>query len=435
VAGSTDGKMGFWMTTALVVGSVIGISVFMLPVALAPLGINAIAGWLVSSAGAICLGIPLARVARAGAGIQAAIEETFGPTVSFMVTWAFWISNWSGVAAIAVGAASTISRVVPALANPTSVALLSVALIASAVPVNMRGARASGSMAILTVLLRILPLFAVVVLAVAKAIAHSPLQPLWTQPLTISAVATATALTLFAFTGFENVTAPVGKIRDPNRNIPLGLLVGVSAVALLYLASSTSVMLLLPADRLAHSPAPFADAIGGSWGEIAVWLIVGGIAISAFGCIGCTTMAGGELCYSMASRRDLPSALGRTTRRGTPVIGQIVSAGLAIVLVLSNATRSTAGLFTFIILLSTVAVLILYIVAALAIAVRERGLGIRTLVAAGIIFGAYAFYGSGLEASLWGVGLCASALPVRSIARWLSGSSRLAEASPAAIPE
>jgi APA family basic amino acid/polyamine antiporter len=207
------------------------------------------------------------------------------------------------------------------------------------------------------------------------------------------------------------------------------------AVALLYLTSSTSVMLLLPAEQLARSPAPFADAVGASWGEIAAYVVAAGIAISAFGCIGCTTMAGGELCYSMALKRDLPKALGWTNRNGAPLWGQVISAGLAILLVLSNSSRSTAGLFTFVLLVSTVAVLILYVVAALATWVREPTPGIRVVVFVGITFGAFAFYGSGLEASLWGIGLAASALPVRAISRWLNGSSRAVAANPAALPE
>jgi APA family basic amino acid/polyamine antiporter len=290
-------------------------------------------------------------------------------------------------------------------------------------------------MAIVTVLLRILPLIAVIVLVSLKGAAHDELQPLWTQPLSVSAIATAAALTLWPITGFENVTTPVGKIRNPERTIPRALLIGVTAVAVLYVMSSTSVMLLLPADQLTHSPAPFADAVVASWGEVAVALMVLGIAISAFGCIGCGSMAAGELCYSMSLKGDLPPALAWTNRRGAPVIAQLVSSALAILLVLSNTSRSTAALFTFIILVSTVVVLILYVVGGLAIAVKERAPGTRAMVLAGVLFSAYVLYGSGLEACLWGLGLAVSALPVRAISRWLSGSSPPVAASPVVLPE
>jgi APA family basic amino acid/polyamine antiporter len=433
VAGS--GKMGLPMTTAFVIGSVIGVAIFMLPVALAPLGINAVAGWIISSIGAICLGLPLARLARGGGGIQAAIEETFGSSVAFVVTWAFWVSNWSGVAAIAVGAASTISRIVPALATPARVAFLAVAFIGITAPINARGARASGAMAIVTVLLRILPLVAVIALAVGRKAAHLPLHAFSPTPLTLAGVASATALTLFALTGFENVSAPIGKVQDPHRVIPHALLIGVSLVALLYLASSSSVTLLVDPQEVVRSPAAFADAIATSFGETGAYLTTVAIAVSAFGCIGCAVMAGGELCFSMARRGELPRILARTNSRGAPLAGQVVSAGLAIILVLANSSRTTAGLFTFIVLVSTVAVLILYVVAALATAAREQGLAVRLLVVTGTIFGAFAFYGSGLEASLWGFALAASAIPVRFISRWLNGSSRGVAGLPVAPPE
>jgi APA family basic amino acid/polyamine antiporter len=193
-------------------------------------------------------------------------------------------------------------------------------------------------------------------------------------------------------------------------------------------------MLLMPAEQLAHSPAPFADVVGVSWGEAAAMLVAVGIAISAFGCVGCNTMAGGELCYSMALKGDVPQALARTNRHGAPALSQAVTVALSVILVMSNASRSTAGLFTFILLVSTVAVLVLYTVAALAAAVRERSPSMTTMVLAGVLFCAYAFYGSGLEASLWGLGLALAGLPVRAMARWLSGSSRVAEAIPAAPP-
>jgi basic amino acid/polyamine antiporter, APA family len=117
---------------------------------------------------------------------------------------------------------------------------------------------------------------------------------------------------------------------------------------------------------------------------------------------------------------ELPKALSSTNSAGAPIVGQIVTVALAIVLVLSNASRSTAGLYVFIILVSTVAVLVLYLVAAVAIWVREPTPGMRAMVAAGLLFGLFAFYGSGPEASLWGLGLAASALPVRAVSRWLN---------------
>src|SRR4249919_4120360 len=92
---ATDGKMGIWMTTALVIGTIIGGAIFMLPVSLAPLGFNASIGWVISGLGALCIVFGLAQISRfGGEGIQANIEREFGGTSGVLATWSFVGSNW-----------------------------------------------------------------------------------------------------------------------------------------------------------------------------------------------------------------------------------------------------------------------------------------------------------------------------------------------------
>src|ERR1043165_5025377 len=96
MANNSDGKMGIWMTSATVVGTIIGSAIFMLPVSLAPLGINAVITWVVSGIGAVCIAFGLARVSRFGGdGIQANIEREFGPTIGFLVAWARTLVRYS----------------------------------------------------------------------------------------------------------------------------------------------------------------------------------------------------------------------------------------------------------------------------------------------------------------------------------------------------
>src|ERR1700754_2483813 len=114
MADSNEGKMGIWMTSALVVGTVIGAAIFMLPVSLAPLGLNSLIGWVVSGIGVLCIAYAFAQVSRlSGDGIQANVEREFGPTVAFLVAWAFWVSNWTAQATVAVAVGSTLSFIGP----------------------------------------------------------------------------------------------------------------------------------------------------------------------------------------------------------------------------------------------------------------------------------------------------------------------------------
>ena len=430
-----DGRLGPWMTLALVVGSIIGAGIFMLPVSLAPLGPNAIAGWLISGIGAFCIAFALGRLVTAdGAGVQAYIERSFGATAGFVVVWLFWVSQIASNAAVAIAAASAVSRISPAFADPGSVAMLAIGFILFLTIVNAMGARVMGGLAVLTTVLKILPLIAVIVLLLLTRAQGVPTEPLADMPLSLDNVSLAVALTLFALTGFENATAPVDKVRDPARNIPRAILMGTAFVALLYLVSSTSVLLLLPQSAAATSAAPFADALGRHWGETAAILAALGMAISAFGNLNGGIMVTGELAFSMALRRDLPAAMARTRGINTPVVSQVVSAALGVLLVAANSSRTTAGLFTFVILLSTVAVLVVYLIGCLAaLRLRPRPLAALPIVI-GIGFALFAFYGSGLEANLWGLALLATGLAIRSVMHRINSSAATPPAGAAAEP-
>jgi basic amino acid/polyamine antiporter, APA family len=414
-------KMGPWLTTALVVGSMIGSGIFMLPVALAPLGFNAVIAWLVSIAGALSIAFALARLSRTGGegGIQAYIERAFGPLTGFLITWAFWVSSWVATAAVAIAFGSAVSRIDPIFGEDT-VIVLGIGTIAFLTAVNALGVRVSGALNMLTIAIKLLPLLGAVVLLALTAGAGTPLEPLAAAPLSIGTVATGTTLTLFAMLGFENATAPVGKVRDPARNLPLAILGGTALVGLVYLLSSSAVLLLLPAEVVAASPAPFADVFAASGGETLVLFAAFAIAVSAFGSNKCGVLVTGELGYAMARRRQLPAIMARTRGANTPVVAQVVAAGLSILLVLANSSRSTADLFAFTILLTTSATLFVYLAGAAAAWPHCKSTGSRILLGLAAVFIAFAFWGAGLEANAWCLALLGLGLVVYAAMRRLN---------------
>ena len=425
-------QMGIWMTTALVVGGMIGAGIVLLPVSLAPLGYNAVIGWMVSGFGALALAYALAIVSRQdGQGIQAYIERLLGPTVGFGVTWLFWVSVWVANAAMAIAAASALSRVLPAISTDAGVVLTALAMIAFLTAVNAFGARATGVTAIITVLIKLTPLIAVVVIAGLRGAGGDGFEPIAPLPLSFDNIATACALTLFALLGFETATAPVGKVINPARTIPIAIVAGTGFVALIYVLSTTSVSLILPVDAVVASRAPFADAVGAAWGNGAATFAAFAMAVSAFGALNGGIMIAGELGYSMALRGDLPGFLARTTAKGTPVASQLLVAGFSTALILLSMTRATAGIFLFAALLATSATLWLYLAGAIAALKRGPGRGATVVIAAGMLFVAFAFYGSGMEANLWGLALLAAGLAVRAAMRRRNG---LAPAAAAAAP-
>ncbi len=136
----TDSRIGIWMTSALVVGTMIGAGIFMLPVSLAPLGANAVVGWILSIVGALTIAFSLARLSQLGGeGIQANIERKLGRSAAFLVAWSFWVSNWAAQAAVAIAGASALSWISPVFVGPSFVIPMAVASVVFFTAVNAFG--------------------------------------------------------------------------------------------------------------------------------------------------------------------------------------------------------------------------------------------------------------------------------------------------------
>ncbi|HEX8840829.1 MAG TPA: APC family permease, partial [Sphingomicrobium sp.] len=231
--------LGPWLTFALVIGGVVGSGIFYLPVALAPLGASVPIGWLIGGIGVMAIAYCASRIVSPdGGGLQAYVEHELGPSAGFMVTWMTWNSSWIGVPAVALATAAAIGRVLPGLA-PHLVAQ-SFLFIIFLTLVNLRGIKASGELNFVTVLIKVVPLIAVVAIAAMLGLGGKPLNAIDVPPPSFGNVATATALCLFALTGFEFSMSPVGKIRNPERNLARSLVMGVGAVAIIYLVTTVS---------------------------------------------------------------------------------------------------------------------------------------------------------------------------------------------------
>ncbi len=423
---TTPRLLGFWMALALVVGNIIGAGVFLLPASLAPFGPNILPGWLLTIAGALCLAWVLAQLARRiSGGPYAYVADALGAEAGFLVMWSYWISVWTAVAALAIAAVSYASSLLPALGQGVAAPLLAIACVLVFTAINSRGALAAGGVQLVTTLLKLLPLLvAVALLLLGRSDPGAASAPV---PVSIGGIAGVAALAMFAMLGFESATLPAGKVKDEARTVPRATIAGTLVAGAVTLGACGAVLYLLPAAVAANSPSPFADAIRPALGEGAGTLVTLFALISALGALNGWILISGEVPLSMAEARVFPAWFGKTTRLGTPVRAQWVSSLIAALLLAANYTRGLSGIFTFMILVSTVSALVLYAAAAVA------ALKLRIAVAAsnlGLLFTAFAFWGAGLEASLWGLGLLLTGVPVY----WLNRRSILREGAAPAEP-
>jgi len=408
--------LGPWMTLALVISGVIGVGIFFLPIALAPLGGSVPFGWLISGIGVMSMAYCASRIVSPdGGGLQAYVENELGPGAGFIVTWVTWCSSCVGNPAVALAAAAGLATIVPGLSG--HLVILGSAFFVVLTVVNLRGIKTVGELAIVTVLIKVLPLVAVIVIAAILGGSGAPLQPIDVPEPSLGNIATASALCLFALTGFEFSLSPVGKIRNPERNLSRALVFGLAGIAIGYLLVTLSLSLIIPNSAIAKSIAPFPQAIGFYWGGTAAILTAIAMVVSAFGTLNASILACGEMLYSMSLRSDMPRYFTRTNRFNSPYAALLASVALGFVLLILNEAKGTTQLFTFITLLAADSVLYLYSAAAIAAAIKDKKPLTTIACVIGLAFVLFAFYGSGLEAFLLSLGLLAIGIVIFAVRR------------------
>lgn len=424
-------ELGFWMSTALVVGNIIGMGIFVLPASLAPYGFNALLGWGITVLGMAVLARVFARLVRTypdADGPYAYIKATLGGPAAFLAIWCYWVSVWITNAALAIGVVGYLGAVVPP-AKSLPPALLALGLLWLFVLVNMGGARAGGRVQVLTTVLKLMPMAAIVMVGawvlLTEPTAYTAHPP--TTPITLQGLMAASTIALFAMLGVESATVPAGRVRDPGRTIPRATMAGTILTAVIYVLVSAVPLLLIPQDELAKSSAPFVDVLQRFTGEgSGRWLALF-VVVSGLGALNGWTLLVGELTCSMARHGTLPGRLERLNSRGAPATALLLSGVLASAMVLMNYSKSLVEGFTFLTLVVTAANLPLYLFCAVGLAVlwrrRERPASNDMLVLGvlGTLYSVFAFVGLGREPFLWSLALAAAGLPIYVLMRARQG--------------
>src|ERR1700761_3844467 len=159
---ATPRVIGQWTLVALVIGNIIGSGIFVLPAALAPFGAASLLGWGVTLCGALALAQVFAWLARSipnHGGPYAYARQAFGDGIGFVVAWSYWVCTWAANAAIAVAFAGSLGALWPeAASTPLRGALCALGALWICTGITLAGVREAGRVAVVTTLLKLVPL-------------------------------------------------------------------------------------------------------------------------------------------------------------------------------------------------------------------------------------------------------------------------------------
>jgi len=418
--------LGLTACTALVVGNMIGSGIFLLPASLAAFGPISLAGWVLTSVGALVLAVIFGRLSRLvmkTGGPYAYTEAGYGDFAGFIIAWGYWIALWTGNAGVAVALAGYVGFLVPAVAVSPALSLaVALAAIWILTLVNVRGVAEAGFVQIVTTVLKLVPLVLIgtVGLLWIDPANYTPVNTGGTSNL--SAVSASAALTLWAYLGLESATVPAGEVVEPEKTIPRATIIGVLIAAAVYIAVTTVAIGVVPSADLARSSAPLADVSKTMWGPLGGTLVAFGAVISTFGTLNGFTLLTGQVPYGAALDHVFPDWLARLSRFGTPANALIFSNLLASLLVIMNFSQGLVGAFNTIILLAVMSSLLPYALCSLAelMILARRGRSeagrdlpkVAVLGAVGFLYAALAIYGAGAETVFLGFLLILAGIPI-----------------------
>jgi len=301
--------------TAMVVGIIIGASIFVQPSEITGqvpsvagiFAVWAICGILSLFGALVCA--ELASTFPAAGGVYVYLREAYSPALGFLFGWAmFWIMHSGIIAAIAVVFARYVGYFVPLGGVGSRAVAISAVLLISWV--NYRGVRQGSVLQAVFTWTKVVAIIAIIAVGFAMggdahevAVAAGPASGTPTgagAAVSLSDFAVALVAGLFAYGGWHMVTYNAEETHNPRTTIPRALVMGTILVTVCYMALNAVYLYVLPFDAVATSTrvaADAADAVFGTGGGAAMSALV---VFSAFGALSGMVLAGPRVYYAMA---------------------------------------------------------------------------------------------------------------------------------------
>jgi basic amino acid/polyamine antiporter, APA family len=335
-------RLGLFDATMIVMGGIIGSGIFINPYVVARqvhtpfliLGVWALGGLLALAAAFIWAELASRRPDVGGQ--YAYLREAFHPAVAFLYGWVLLlVIQTGGMAAVAVTFSQYFLKMAPL---PLSDSLLAAIVLAILTLINCLGVRAGSTVQSIFMVLKIIAIVALVICGLFFVSSATPetsagLLPVSTDLMTT--IGAAMVPVLFAYGGWQTATFVAAEIKEPEKNLPRGLILGVIGVVALYLAANFVYLRVLGASGLASTTAPASEVMRLGLGEVGARAIAAGIAISTVGFLSQSMLTAPRVYFAMAKDRLFFKSVSRvhpTTH--APIVAITLQGVMAIIIAL-----------------------------------------------------------------------------------------------------
>lgn len=271
-------------------------------------------------------------------GAYAYIHEAFGDYAGFLSNALFWFGTGVLINAAVINAmADMLSIYIPSLQVLFYRALFFILIFGCFALINIRGVKYGNSMVKINTLIKLIPLLLLIVVGVF----HVSINNLkWQTAPSLANLGGASLLLFFAFGGGEAALSVSGETKNPRRVIPLGILLGISIVILLYIIIQSVAQGVLGKELVAHKDAPLAAVAGKIFGPSGATLITIGGIISVFGSLSGSILSYPRVLFAGAQNGWTPAFIGKVhPKYATPYWAIIIYTLFAFVFAITGGFR------------------------------------------------------------------------------------------------
>jgi APA family basic amino acid/polyamine antiporter len=305
--------LGLWDIVGIVVGGVVGSGIFIVPATVAagvrsPLLIFAVwvCGGLLSFFGALTFAELGAAYPKAG-GMYCYLRESYGSMVAFLFGWTLFLVIDSGaVATLAVGISTKYLPHFFPLSN-LEAKIISAAIIIALVAVNYVGVRWGANLQNFLTILKFAALGGVCIVVFlfadgkpANWVAPAPESFSWGL---LGSFGLALVAVFWAYKGWEAATYSAGETKRPERNLPLGMFIGLGAVIIIYFIANMAYLYVFPGARMAGSERIASDVMNAAVGPVGATIIAVIILFSMAGAANQVILTSPRVYFAMARDR------------------------------------------------------------------------------------------------------------------------------------
>jgi len=312
--GSTlEKKYDLSLAIAMVVGIVVGIGIFFKAEGiLGAAKLNpqvAITAWILGGIITILAGLTAAELSACipeTGGLVSYIGRIYGDLAGFMTGWmhvVLYLPGLTAVLAYYTGLFATIFLGIDS--TPSNIAMIAIPAFFSVYILNIFNAKSGGKLQTLITIIKIIPLLSLLIVGFANGTHLQALEvPATAAPFSIGLVIAALVPVMFAYDGWMLACSIGGEIKNPGKNLPKAIILGLGLIVILYVGLNIALLKTLPADVLAEKGTVGAAAT--LFGPNIVKVVFGGIVISAYGTLNGLSLASIRFPYTLATESIFP---------------------------------------------------------------------------------------------------------------------------------